>query len=58
MKNRSAGILLSDTLTFSNEEAHELILNNLEDFYLLISRDLKIVRVGGNTEKKSVIISA
>jgi PAS domain S-box-containing protein len=53
MKNRSTDILLSETLTFSNEEAYELILNNLEGFYLLVSKDLKII-APSNASKQRV----
>ena len=52
MKNQPAEILLSSKTPLSQEEALNLILSNIDDVFILIDKDLKIVTINENTKIK------
>lgn len=49
MKNRSADIVSGDRFFFSNEEALDIILNNLDEVFLLVNKQLQIVHTTEST---------
>jgi PAS domain S-box-containing protein len=54
MKNRASDIFITDNqqTTYSAEEALGLILNNLEDTFILVDRNLRIVALSEQTKQK------
>src|SRR3954470_15395250 len=54
MKNRTADISISNDqdTPYSEEEALALILNNLDDLFLLIDRDLRVILTNEHTKQK------
>jgi hypothetical protein len=51
MKNRPADIVLDNHSTFSNEEALGIILNNLDEVFLLINKQLQIIHATESTKE-------
>jgi PAS domain S-box-containing protein len=51
MKNRPADIVLDSHSTFSNEEALGIILNNLDEVFLLINKQLQIIHATESTKE-------
>lgn len=52
MKNQTGNILSYETLSFADEDVCSLILNNLDELFLLISQDLKIISLNETTRNK------
>jgi PAS domain S-box-containing protein len=50
MKNRLTNMLQG--ISFSNEEALTIILNNLDEVFILVDRDLRIVHITEQTKEK------
>lgn len=44
--------IYSDSISFSKEELHALVLNNLDDIFLLVGKNLKILHINEVTRKK------
>lgn len=51
MKNRPADIVLDNNSSFSNEEALSIILNNLDEVFLLVNKQLQIVHTTESTRE-------
>ncbi|MFL5808558.1 MAG: PAS domain-containing protein [Flavisolibacter sp.] len=51
MKNRTADIIFSTEDNLSNEEALRLILDNIDDVFILLDRDLKILSINETTKR-------
>lgn len=51
MKNRPADIVLDNNSSFSNEEALSIILNNLDEVFLLVNKQLQIIHTTESTRE-------
>jgi PAS domain S-box-containing protein len=52
MKNRPADIILENYSPFSNEEALSIILNNLDEVFILVNKQLQIIHTTESTKEK------
>src|SRR5215218_9442147 len=50
MKNQAADIVFSTDDSLSKEEALHLILNNIDDFFFLLDKNLKIICINDQTK--------
>lgn len=51
MKDRPADIVPDHYSTFSNEEALSIILNNLDDIFILVNKQLQIIHITESTKE-------
>ena len=51
MKNRPSSFLLDNELSFSNEEALNIILDNLDEVFFLVDRSLRIIHTTEQTKE-------